>query len=393
MKVITVESAYHSITFSLFSTIDDVCLATGKIDRIGLLNGFFTLSYQGESVKEDVNYETHLDAVKGILELLQSLNLLTSFQELQAIGHKILRGTCFYEKPIIIDDSFLNELEELKDLRSLPVMGEVLGIKAFQEVFPEVSSIAVFDSSFYKDLPEENYLYAVPYHWYHDFGVRKYGYHGLSHSYVNSQMKSLLGKEEYRLISCHLGESVSISAVKDGKCIDTSMGFSPLSGAIMSYRSGDIDSSIIPYIMQKEGKSASEVIVDLNHNSGLLGLSEFSSEIEDILHQSMEGNEKAVLAKNKYIRSIVNYISNYYVLLNGIDAIAFTGEIGEKSVSLRREICEKLSCLGVKMNLDKNSDSLLCAPIQSEDSDVDIYIIPHDRHLLIWKAMKDLLNR
>ena len=389
MKSLTVDSSNHSISCALIEMNDDSILATITVERIGLLNGKITIKKADEVIVEEKDFDNHEMAVKEIIDRLISLNLLV-LSELRVVGHKVIRGPQIYKEPVVIDQKLLDELEELIDMNALPISAEVLGIKAFQECLNEVDQLAIFDSAFFADLPIENYLYAVPYHWYQDFGVRKYGYQGLNHKYINQEVKNILGKDTYKLISCYLDKSVSICAIEDGNCLDTSMGFTPLSGSMMSNRSGDVDASIIPYIMKKEGKNASEVIADLNYNSGLLGVSEFSADINEIINQSKEGNEKALIAKNKYIRNIVNYIAEYYILLGGLDILVFTGDIGENSNEIRQEICNKLSPLGINIVNENVPDNGL---ISSQEDKTLIYVLRQDDHLLLWSEIKKLLNR
>ena len=389
MKSLTVDSSNHSISCALIEMNDDSILATITVERIGLLNGKITIKKADEVIVEEKDFDNHEMAVKEIIDRLISLNLLV-LSELRVVGHKVIRGPQIYKEPVVIDQKLLDELEELIDMNALPISAEVLGIKAFQECLNEVDQLAIFDSAFFADLPIENYLYAVPYHWYQDFGVRKYGYQGLNHKYINQEVKNILGKDTYKLISCYLDKSVSICAIEDGNCLDTSMGFTPLSGSMMSNRSGDVDASIIPYIMKKEGKNASEVIADLNYNSGLLGVSEFSADINEIINQSKEGNEKALIAKNKYIRNIVNYIAEYYILLGGLDILVFTGDIGENSNEIRQEICNKLSPLGINIVNENVPENGL---ISSQEDKTLIYVLRQDDHLLLWSEIKKLLNR
>ena len=232
-----------------------------------------------------------------------------------------------------------------------------------------------------------------PYSWYEDYGVRKYGAHGTSHRYIAETVKELLGKDDFRLISCHIGNGGSITAIKDGKCVDTSMGFTPLAGIMMGTRSGDIDPSIIPYVMEQEGKNASEVIDDLNKRSGLFGMSEYSSDMRDILEKCDQQDEKAIVARDKYVRRVVDYIAQYYVLLGGADVIVFTAGVGENSIPVRRQICEELACLGVKIDLDKNNVRGEVVKISTDDSSIDVYVIPTDEELMIARDTLHLINR
>ena len=249
--------------------------------------------------------------------------------------------------------------------------------------------VGVFDTAFHQTMNEETYLYPVPYKWYSEYGVRKYGFHGTSHRYISDCVSKILGKNEFRLISCHIGNGGSITAIKDGKCVDTTMGFTPLSGIMMGTRSGDVDPSIITYVMEKEGKNASEVIEDLNRLSGLLGLSSISSDMRDIIKECELDNKKALLARDKYVRRIVDYIAQYYVLLGGVDMIVFTAGVGENSVPIRSLVCEKLSCLGVKIDSSKSKVTGEQIKISTDDSKIDVYVIPTNEELMI---ARDTLN-
>ena len=258
---------------------------------------------------------------------------------------------------------------------------------------PDAVQVAVFDTAFHQTMDEEAYLYPVPYKWYSDYGVRKYGAHGTSHRYIALQVKKILGTSEFRLISCHIGNGGSITAIKDGKCVDTSMGFTPLAGIMMGSRSGDIDPSIIPYVMEQEGKNAGEIIDDLNRRSGLLGLSECSSDMRDVIAKCEQNDEKALRAKNKYVRRIVDYIAQYYVLLGGADVLVFTAGVGENNALIRKEVCARLECLGIKIDDERNNATGETRKISSNDSLIDVYVIPTDEELMIAKDTFNLINR
>ena len=251
--------------------------------------------------------------------------------------------------------------------------------------------VCVFDTAFHQSMDEVSYLYPVPYSWYSEYAIRKYGAHGTSHRYIADEVKKILGRDDFKLISCHIGNGGSITAIKDMKCVDTSMGFTPLAGIMMGTRSGDIDPSIIPYVMEKEGMNASEVIDVLNRKSGVLGLSEFSSDMRDLVAKCDEGDHKAIVAKDKYVRRVVDYIAQYYVLLEGVDVIVFTAGVGENNIPIRREICEKLSCLGVKIDLDLNNKRGETIKISSDDSKIDVYVIPTDEELMIARDTLKLI--
>ena len=252
--------------------------------------------------------------------------------------------------------------------------------------------VAVFDTAFNQTISEENYLYPLPLDWYEKYGIRKYGFYGTSHKYVTKKVSEILGRNDFKLISCHLGNGGSVSAIENMKVIDTSMGFTPLSGIMMGTRSGDIDPSIIPYIMKKEGLNVGEVIDELNNNSGIYGLSQYSGDMLEILEECDKGNENAIRAKNKFVRSVADYIGKYYVLLGGVDVIAFTAGIGENSVQIRREICEKLACLGVKLDLDINNHIGEMIKISTDDSKIQVYVIPTKEELMVAMDTEKLIK-
>ena len=287
----------------------------------------------------------------------------------------------------------MEKLEAIKGFAPLHNPANMLGIEAFRKVLPNVAMVAVFDTAFHQTMDKTTYLYPVPYSWYEDYGVRKYGAHGTSHRYIAECVKKILGRDEFRLISCHIGNGGSITAIKDGKCVDTSMGFTPLAGIMMGTRSGDIDPSIIPYVMEQEGKNASEIIDDLNKRSGLFGMSEYSSDMRDILARCDEQDEKAIVARDKYVRRVVDYIAQYYVLLGGADIIVFTAGVGENSIPVRRQICEELACLGVKIDLDLNNKRGEAVKISTDDSSIQVYVIPTDEELMIARDTLHLIDR
>jgi acetate kinase len=393
MKIISINAGSSSLKFSLYNMDNETVIASGLFERIGIEGSKYTIKYNGEKVSEEVELNDHTDAVRVLLDKLITLEIISSLDEINGVGHRLVHGKDKYSESVIITDEVINDLDEFKDFAPLHNPANILGIKAFKEVLPEVPMVGVFDTAFHQTMDEETYLYPVPYEWYSNYGVRKYGFHGTSHRYITDYVKELLGREDFKLISCHIGNGGSITAVKDMKCVDTTMGFTPLAGIMMGTRSGDIDPSIIPYVMEKEGKNASEVIDDLNKNSGLVGLSEFSSDMRDILAQCNEGNERAIVAKNKYVRRIVDYIAQYYVLLGGVDVIAFTAGVGENSVPVRREICEKLACLGVKIDLDLNNKCGEFAMISTDDSKIAVYVIPTDEELMIGRDTLKLIKK
>lgn len=393
MKIISINAGSSSLKFSLFNMDDESVIASGLFERIGIEGSNYTIKFNGEKITQEVELATHVDAVNILLDKLTDLNIISSLDEIHGVGHRIVQGKDIFTESVLINDEVMEKLDAIKGFAPLHNPANMLGIEAFRKVLPNVPMVAVFDTAFHQTMDKSTYLYPVPYSWYEDYGVRKYGAHGTSHRYIAETVKELLGKDEFRLISCHIGNGGSITAIKDGKCVDTSMGFTPLAGIMMGTRSGDIDPSIIPYVMEQEGKNASEVVDDLNKRSGLFGMSEYSSDMRDILEKCDQQDEKAIVARDKYVRRVVDYIAQYYVLLGGADVIVFTAGVGENSIPVRRQICEELACLGVKIDLDKNNVRGEVVKISTDDSSIDIYVIPTDEELMIARDTLHLINR
>ena len=393
MKIIAINAGSSSLKFSLFNMDNETVIASGQFERIGIEGSFLTIKFNGEKIVQELDVSDHSVAVSILLDKLTDLEIIKSLYEINGVGHRFVHGKDLFDKSVIINDEVLEQLKSLSTFAPLHNPANILGIEAFRKALPDAINVAVFDTAFHQSMDEETFIYPVPYRWYEELGVRKYGFHGTSHCYIAIEASKLLGKENFKLISCHIGNGGSICAIKDGKCVDTSMGFTPLAGIMMGTRSGDVDPSIIPYVMEQEGKNAGEVIDDLNRNSGLFGVSERSSDMRDILQGCEEGDKNSILAKNKYVRRVVDYIAQYYVLLEGVDAIVFTAGVGEKNTLIRGEICDKLACLGVKIDSEANKIVGEVVKISSDDSKIDIYVIPTDEELMIARDTLDLINR
>ena len=393
MKIISINAGSSSLKFSLFNMDDESVIASGVFERIGIEGSKYTIKFNGEKISQEVDLPTHVDAVNILLDKLTDLNIISSLDEIHGVGHRIVQGKDVFKESVLINDDVMAKLDAIKGFAPLHNPANMLGIEAFRKVLPNTPMVAVFDTAFHQTMDKTTFLYPVPYSWYEKYGVRKYGAHGTSHRYIADKIKEILGKDHFRLISCHIGNGGSITAIKDGKCVDTSMGFTPLAGIMMGTRSGDIDPSIIPYVMEQEGKNASEVIDDLNKRSGLLGMSEYSSDMRDVLERCDLQDEKALVARDKYVRRIVDYIAQYYVLLGGADVIVFTAGVGENSIPVRRQVCEELACLGVKIDLDLNNKRGEVVKISTDDSSIDVYVIPTDEELMIARDTLHLINR
>ncbi len=392
MKIISINAGSSSLKFQIFDMDNEKVLASGLFERIGIEGSLYTIKYNGEKITEEIKLENHTDAVNILLEKLVDLNIIASLDEIDGVGHRVVQGGDKYNKSVIITDEVISDIESFKDLAPLHNPAGLLGIQAFKEVLPNIPMVAVFDTAFHQTMTKERYLYPIPYAWYRDYKIRKYGFHGTSHRFIASKAKEILGREDIKVISCHLGSGGSICAIKNGESIDTTMGFTPLAGIMMGTRSGDIDPSIIPYIMEKEGKNASEIIDDLNKISGLLGVSETSSDFRDISKGISEGNSQCLLAQEIFIRRVVAYIAEYYVLLEGADMIVFTAGIGENSLDVRGKIVERLSCLGIKLDEGANDSRGEIRKISTDDSSVLVYAIPTDEELMIAKDTLELVQ-
>ncbi len=392
MKILSVNASSRILRFSLFEMDDETIICNGMVNNIGLSDSKYIIKYRDDTISEVVNIDDHYNAFKLIIDKIVLLNIISSIDDIYAVGHRIIHGKDIYNRSVIIDNDVLHVLEDLKELTPVNMNGNISTIKACMEILPNTKMVGVFDTAFHQTIDEVNYLYPVPYEWFEKFSVRKYGFYGISHKFIAEEVKKILAKDEFKLISCHLGSGTSICAIKDGESVDTSMGFTPLSGAVMGTRCGDVDSSIIPYIMEKQGKNALEVIYDLNKNSGLYGMSEYSSEMTEILEKVEENDEKAILAMKKYVRRVVDYIAQYYLLLGGLDIIVFTGGIGENSIPVRREICEQLDLLGVKIDLDNNQKTGGVNKLSTNESKIQVYVIPSNEEIMIARDTIDLVR-
>lgn len=383
MKILSVNAGSSSLKFQMYEMPEEKVLISGVFERIGIENSFYAIKLNGEKIKKEVVLSNHTDAVKILTNELLENNIVSDLSEIKAIGHRMVHGGEKYASSVLLTEDVITAVEELSDLAPLHNPANLVGVRAFKEVIPSAVAVGVFDTAFHQTMEEENFLYPVPYEWYKEYGVRKYGFHGTSHKYVSEKMASILGKEETKIITCHIGNGGSLAAVKNGKCIDTSMGFTPNAGIIMGSRSGDIDASLIPFVMKKTGMNISEIDNALNKKSGLLGISGVSSDSRDIEDGIKSGNDRCKLAQEMYVNKIVKYIAEYYVELGGADAIVFTAGVGENSITTRKQIIDKLACLGIKLDEQRNNVRSEVALISTDDSSVKVYVIPTDEEVMI----------
>lgn len=394
-KIIAINAGSSSLKFQLFEMPSEEVITKGLIERIGLNDSVFTITVNGEKVQEVQDIPNHDIAVSLLLDKLTSTGIIKSLDEINGVGHRVVHGGELFADSAAITDEVLEQIEALSELAPLHNPANVTGIKAFQHVLPDVPAVAVFDTAFHQTMPESSYLYSLPYEYYEKYGIRKYGFHGTSHKYVSERAAAMLGrpKEQLRLISCHLGNGASIAAIEYGKSIDTSMGFTPLAGVTMGTRSGNIDPALIPYIMEKTGKTAEEVLDILNKKSGMLGVSGFSSDLRDIIDAANEGNERAQLALDVFADRIHKYIGSYAARMYGVDGIIFTAGIGENSDVIREKIMEGLEFMGVYFDPALNQTRGEEAFINYPHSPVKVMVIPTNEEVMIARDVTRLVHQ
>lgn len=383
MKILSINAGSSSLKFSLIELPSRNTIASGLFEKIGIGNSLYTIKYNGEKIKKEEDLKDHSVAVDKLISNLLELHIIDSLEEIDGVGHRIVHGGQEFNESVVLDNEVLDRIAKYNDLAPLHNPANIIGVKAFMEALPNVIQVGVFDTAFHATMKEKEYLYPVPYDWYEKYQVRKYGFHGTSHRFVDMTIREKLHNDNLKVISCHIGNGASICAIDGGKVVDTSMGFTPLAGVMMGTRSGDVDSSIIPYVMKKTGESADEVLNDLNKKSGLLGVSGVSSDSRDIEDAISAGNKKAILAQDIYTQKVANYIAMYNNLLNGADVITFTAGLGENSVMTREMIVEKIASLGVKLDPELNNVRGEFRCITTKDSKIPAYIVPTNEELMI----------
>ena len=391
MIILSVNAGSSSLKFTGFEMPSEDVLISGVFERIGIDNSFYTIKVNGEKIKKEVELPNHKVAFEILIKELMDNKIVESLDEIKGVGHRIVQGGAYFDKTVIADEDAVSKIDELASLAPLHNPAAIVGINAAKEVMPNAVQTVVFDTAFHQTMAPCEYMYAVPYAWYKEYGIRKYGAHVTSHKYVSQRMNEILGRNDTKLITCHIGNGASISAVKDGKCGDTSMGLTPNAGLIMGSRCGDMDATVVTYAMEKTGMTPKEMDIVLNKQSGLLGISGVSSDSRDIEEGIKNGNERCILAQEMYVKRIVEYIAKYYVLLGGCDAIVFTAGVGENSISTRKEILNKLAVLGIKVDEEANNVRGEERKITTDDSAVPAYIIPTNEELMIAKDTYSLV--
>lgn len=392
MIILSINAGSSSLKFTGFDMPSEKVLISGVFERIGIDGSFYTVKINGEKIKKEVPLKSHEDAVKILTEELINYNIVKDLSEIKGVGHRVVHGGDKYADSTIINKHVTDTIRELFHLAPLHNPANLMGIEAFQEYIPEATAVAVFDTGFPQTMPEENYLYAVPYEWYEKYGVRRYAFHGISHQYITEYMQNYLGKKDVNLITCHLGNGSTVFSIKDGKCFDTSLSFSTNSGLVMGTRSGDIDPYIVPYMMKESGMTMEEVLNDLNKKSGLLGVSGVSSDSRDIEEGINAGNRRCELAQKLFVNRVVGYIAKLWCPLDGCDAICFAGGIGENSIMTRKQIIEGLTSLGIELDEEANDVRGEFRLITKEGSKIPCYIVPTDEELMIARDTYRLIG-
>lgn len=394
MKIMSVNAGSSSLKFALFEMDTNTLIASGYFEKVTLPGSFFNIKYNGEKIYEEIDMPNHTIAVEVMLDRLVKLGIVSSLDEIEAVGHRVVHGGDKYNKSVLITDEVMEDIEKLASLAPLHNPANILGIKAVKAALPNVPMTVVFDTAFHQTMDETAYIYPVPYEWYTDLMVRKYGFHGTSHKYVANRVAEIVGKDirDLKIINCHIGQGASLCAINGGKSVDTSMGLTPTAGLPMATRSGDIDPAIIPYIMRIEDLDAHEIERMLNKKSGAWGVSGVSEDYRDIEREYANGDERSILALDAQAYRIAQNIASYMVPLQGVDIITFSGGVGERGIQTRERICKYLECFGIKLDKERNNIRAEERLISTDDSKVKLYIIPTNEELMIARDTYNIVK-
>lgn len=394
MKILVVNCGSSSLKFQLIDSETEEVAASGLCERIGL-DGALIYKVNGDKIKQEIDLPDHEVAIKKVLDTLldKEIGVLTSLDEIGAIGHRMVHGGEKFSSSVIINEEIIKQIETCNDLAPLHNPANLLGVRACQEVMPGVPNVVVFDTAFHQTMPSKAYLYALPKEYYEKYGVRRYGFHGTSHSFVSKRLAELAGLDinNSRMIICHIGSGASISAIKDGKSVDTSMGMTPLEGLMMGTRSGDMDPAIIEFICQKENITVQEMTTILNKKSGALGFSGLSNDYRDLVEAAQGGNQDAINALDVMVYRVIKYIGAYYMALGGVDAIALTAGVGENNLELRAKIVEGLAAIGIKLDVEANAVRGDERKISTDDSAAQVWVVPTNEELAIARETARLV--
>ena len=393
-KIMAVNAGSSSLKFQLLEMPSELVICSGIVERIGLEEGIFTIKHNGQKKTEKLPIPDHKVAVSLLLDALVKEKIVEKLEEIEGVGHRIVHGGEYFDSSAVVNEDVVSKVEELCELAPLHNPAHLVGYRAFKEALPGVGHVFVFDTAFHQTMPEHAYLYPIPYEYYEKYGIRRYGFHGTSHRYVSKRVCEFLGipVEGSRIITCHIGNGGSIAAVKDGKCIDTTMGLTPLEGLMMGTRCGDIDGGAILYLMKKEGLTPDQMSDILNKKSGVLGIFKRSSDMRELEDASARGEELAKRTEAMYFYRITKYIGAYAAAMGGVDVILFTGGVGENQATARWGACETLGFLGVKLDPERNKVRSKEAIISTDDSKVKVVVIPTDEELMIATDTMDILN-
>ena len=388
MKIFVVNCGSSSIKYQLIDMKDESVIAKGLVERIGIEGSVLTHTPAGKvKVRLESAIPDHVDGIKKVLAALVDPNhgVIKSMDEIDAVGHRVVHGGEIFNESVVITDEVLKQIEDLSDMAPLHQPANVSGIRACQKLMPNTPQVAVFDTAFHQTMPPVAYMFGVKYEEYKDYGIRKYGFHGTSHKYVSGVAAQLLKKDikDTKIITCHLGNGSSITAVDGGKSVDTSMGFTPLDGVLMGTRTGSIDPAVVPVLMQKKGLDAAGVDKYMNKECGVLGVSGVSSDFRDLEDAAAKGNERAQLALDMFCYQVKRYIGAYAAAMGGVDAIVFTAGVGENDIHTRQQVCAGLEFLGVKLDADRNNVRGKVTEISAADSKVKVFLIPTNEELAI----------
>ena len=396
MKVLVVNCGSSSIKYQLINMENEEVMAKGYLEKIGLPDSFLTHKVNGEKYRIEKVITNHEEGIKLVLDQLldENYGVIKDLKEIDAVGHRVVHGGEKFSDSVIITDEVIDAMKECIPLAPLHNPAGITGIEACKKVLPNVPMVGVFDTAFHQTIPEEAYIYAIPYEYYEKYRIRKYGFHGTSHKFVSRRVAELMGKpvEDLKIITCHLGQGGSLCAVKGGKSVDTSMGLTPLAGIPMGTRCGDIDPSIVTFLMKQENLTPDEMDTILNKKSGKLGISGVSFDDRDIEKAAAEGNQRAKLAIDTFAYQVLGFIGRYAAQMNGVDVITFAGGVGENGPEVRSKICNSLEFLGVKIDEEKNKVRGKECEIYTPDSKVKVYIVPKDEELMIARDTMNLVK-
>ena len=398
MKILVLNSGSSSLKYQVIDMKTEETLCSGYFERIGSDKSFLTHKVNGEKIKIEHPVNDHSEALKVVMDQLldSDYGVIKNLDEIDAVGHRVVHGGEKFSSSTLITDNVLKAIDECADLAPLHNPAAVLGIEACRKEMPGKPNVAVFDTAFHQTLPKERFIYPVPYEYYEKYGVRKYGFHGTSHMFVSRRIAEILNKpiEELKIINCHIGQGASICAIQNGKSVETSMGLTPVAGIPMGSRTGDLDPSVVTFIMKKENMTPEEADTMLNKKSGLLGISGVSADNRDIEEALTKGSERAKLALDHYHYAIASYIARCAVAMNGVDVITFTAGVGERGRESRMEICKKLEFMGVKVNPTANQEAFATeSKISAEDSNVLVYVVPTNEELMIAKQTQEIVEK